>query len=396
MVLGLLLSWFLNLAGIAVGCPRSNLLGRLVLTLGLVIVIIWLTFGLLGTMMAVPFMRLMGPMTWDVLAGIGSFALGVGMLAGLIYMFARAMLSPQSSNRMMPLRVSLMIVWLATLIMTVLWVNYHEDSFFVEFWLVPWVLVFSMAMVVGSGEREYWLPRVRRHIPQRWLGRLGFYIISTGSGSGVIWSLIMGVATLAISTLIVGLVPRDPMSSSFIGSILKGLSERAETLRLMTAILLLTYCYIMIAVASRRMVLKKMSAGSVPILAMVAQAVLTLVPVIVGYVVTSGVRMSPGYWLGSMGMLMFDGDVGDLYKQAQLAGLILVGVPLLTLTNIGWWMEQWARFRRYKPVAPVALEAEVVKPQAVEVAMAGAPANVLSDGGAEAPVVVVDEDEGNG
>lgn len=367
---GLLMSWFLNLTAIAAGCIRGKLMLR-------------------GIVMLVFFMMLWGGVT-NI---IGTWMLSIGssmvffsewfntimtlsallIISGLIYIFARAMLSPASSNRMLPMRLAMMITWLLSLGMFFITIFQSNAPEAIAAWMVMWFIVFVVAMISGSGEREDWLPRVRRRIPRNLLGRLGFYLISTGNGSGILWSLLMALATLLIGVAVYISVAGDN-KYNFIDTF-------NDMVMVLGGILALTYCYIMLGIIVRRMFLRRSSSSLIPALALALHAVLTLLPVLLGYILSDGRMIDLHWWFGSAGLLFFDGHSAEQVQRAQALTMAFVVAPLLTLLNLPWWYAQFSRFCRYEPDDIADDPVDVVVPQDVEAVLAEAPA-LLS--GAEA------------
>jgi hypothetical protein len=125
---------------------------------------------------------------------------------GLMFFYAVALVSPPSSNRMMPARIYVLAAWLLT--GAALWLLPRSAPMtagpVIEFpiGLIVWMVLFSgvlaLQFLVNLCERDRWGPRVARTIPRRGWLRVPAFFLYTGAAGGLALTLLMLLATLGI------------------------------------------------------------------------------------------------------------------------------------------------------------------------------------------------------
>lgn len=132
---------------------------------------------------------------------LGSFALGVVAVVGLMFVLSIALITAPSANRAVPVRLFLTILFLICHIyaLTSAFVIKSYRPLFV--WSVLGALGLSGILVFSMNEREELGYRVTRTIPQNFAARVLYYPFYSGVGSGFIWVLTTGVV-MAVSALI--------------------------------------------------------------------------------------------------------------------------------------------------------------------------------------------------
>ena len=129
-----------------------------------------------------------------ILAGLGLFT----AVYSLLYACSVCLLMPGSTNRSLPVRVTVAVIWLLSGLLA------HGYAFrkgvsspggAVMAWAVPHVILLALMAFWAVSEREEPSPRVRRAIPAGDLARLTAFPFFTGSANGVAWVLLFGGIT---------------------------------------------------------------------------------------------------------------------------------------------------------------------------------------------------------
>ena len=172
-------------------------------------------------------------------------------LAGLLFVWSVAILSPPSANRALPVRLYLLFFWLVTMCVAGYWSQklnqldrpepglnpYHP----IGWWVVFSGVLFSLQLVLSINEREHWGPRVARSIPRRaWL-RMPAFLLYSGSAGGVLFSLLILLLTFWGGILVL----------EHFGDNREGGESLVESLKLVMLVGLYTYCYCLSAVLIR-------------------------------------------------------------------------------------------------------------------------------------------------
>jgi hypothetical protein len=118
---------------------------------------------------------------------------------GLLYVWSVALVSPPSSNRLLPLRLYLLVAWVlsAPFFVASSYVFGGPDP--LTGWIVLSGLLFFQGMLIAVNEREQWSPRVARQIPRRWWLRAVAFLLFSGAAGGVLFcSLMLALTYLAM------------------------------------------------------------------------------------------------------------------------------------------------------------------------------------------------------
>jgi hypothetical protein len=129
----------------------------------------------------------------------------------LLYFYAVALVSPISSNRILPIRLTLLINWVTTGGAMAYWsINAASmglvgppqiAQFPIALFLVYNMIVLSVQFLISTCERDSWGPRVARTIPKNLLLRIPAFLLYTGAAGGVLFSLGLMAATLLVGAL---------------------------------------------------------------------------------------------------------------------------------------------------------------------------------------------------
>jgi hypothetical protein len=300
---------------------------------------------------------------WAVTSAVTLATLGC---VGLFFFYAVALVSPHSSNRILPLRVYLLAVWLAS--GATLWaLDYwklivFDFSFGLRVWATVSVIILGLQLLISLCERDRWGHRVARTIPRRaWL-RVPAFFLYTGAAGGVALCVILLSLTLGAGGW--WLVENDSHPSHHVTQ---------GWLGMLGIGLLYIYCYGMSGVLVRVYLLSGQIKHTFTwVIALLLMGLGSSVPAIIAYIlfpdqVRSGTE---GFWwkLPSPFLAVAEAaPTGGHFDQSYVdANVWFLGVwtVLVTLGCLPWFVGQVRRFRppppREQPVLAELVEAEVV------------------------------------
>lgn len=128
--------------------------------------------------------------------------------AGLLYLYTVALISPSSSNRILPIRVYVLCVWAISSL-----VGYLLIRLLPRFTVIPGDIVTATVvaafvlyntvilcaqMSISICERESWGPRVSKTVPQNLLLRGVAFLLYTGSAGGVLFTMLLMGLTVSL------------------------------------------------------------------------------------------------------------------------------------------------------------------------------------------------------
>src|SRR5262249_2139006 len=155
-----------------------------------------------------------------------------------------ALISPPSANRAVPVRVFLVLLWLAGAAVQAAWaVVIGQDVPFCV-WIVWMCALCSLSLVIAVNERERWAPRRARPAPRRWWLRWPAFLFYSGSAGGVLFSaLLFGLTALATQLW------REAVSPNLRPTGFRVPGDIVQTVfGTMSMLVLYTYCYALSAV----------------------------------------------------------------------------------------------------------------------------------------------------
>jgi len=136
-----------------------------------------------------------GLSTW---AGAGTFLLVVLLSIGMLYVFAVAMLSPRSANRMRVPRLYVAACWAMTGCLAIVWSGSLLTGYSMTAWASWSTTLLCVLAVFAMGERDTWNVRIRRTIPRRRLPRMLAFLTHTGSAGGGLYCTLLFAATMLV------------------------------------------------------------------------------------------------------------------------------------------------------------------------------------------------------
>ncbi len=139
------------------------------------------------------------------------------LLFGFLHLAAIALVSPPSANRALPLRAYATAAWLLTLIVAVCWAVQSAALEPMNIWsgFATGALILALLISVSEGDDQS--VRIRRTIPESSVRRgLAFFLYS-GSAGGLAWSVLLGVATILVASLVLDGKLLDTFSTLWAG-----------------------------------------------------------------------------------------------------------------------------------------------------------------------------------
>lgn len=178
-------------------------------------------------------------------------------VSGLLFMLSAAMIAPATSNRALPVRVYLTVLWVLSAAGAGLVLTNHsmrEAGQVLAFgFAVCWSIIFGLGILVAGSERDALGPRLAREIPAHpFRRRLAFFFYSGATG-GLLWTLCMAGATLGGAWLALEAMPRfQTMGTRVDGELLRGLWCMGIGLAMILG-------YVLVAGGLRRMILGRIT-----------------------------------------------------------------------------------------------------------------------------------------
>jgi len=320
--------------GIFTACVTSSRGFRVLLALGLIaalLMIVWSAVG--GTVAAVSFGGFVGS-GWDFWVGLIGFLITLGSGIVLLYSFSVALISPSSSNRIMPVRLTIMGVWLV--MAALLWTfgfAYGDEEVF-EIWAVGSAALLAITFLIGVGEREEWGLRLRRKIPRNPLLRAGAFLLFSGAAGGVLWTWTM-----------IGLTFAGLAAACVIADQITGMRTNwdDEVPVIMLGFALYGYCYAMTALLLRRYVLNVyIKPAHTWSLALVLVALGCALPPLAAFIADQDRWLYTGesFWMIANPYSMLSRSARE---QALL--FLIAWAVIVTMLSVPWFAGQVRRFR---------------------------------------------------
>lgn len=124
-----------------------------------------------------------------------------GVIAGLLFMLSVAAISPASSNRVLPVRLYISIVWIVFgVIMTICSFIYNGSLIFA--WYGVTTVVACIGMLITASERVALGGHIRKQIPKKWIARVIAFPHFSGVASGFLYFISIAVMSAVVATLV--------------------------------------------------------------------------------------------------------------------------------------------------------------------------------------------------
>ncbi|MEM6391600.1 MAG: hypothetical protein AAF797_02375 [Planctomycetota bacterium] len=333
-------------ATLPVGWPVKALLGFVVLgaSVGLYTGLTAFVAGTLlflgvGSMLSDP----------DFLMGLAS-AVGSWIAAvGLVFFLAVALVSPAASNRALPVRVYITVMWAGTLGLFVYLCWWSGATEPLVAWVVGSLLLLGLASVVSVSEREEPGPRLRRSIPRSGLLRVPAFLFFSGAGGGLLWVSLLMVLTVVGGWWLTMVLEEAIWAAG--GSTWDGFDD--ESLARTGAMLAWLLAYLLAGVLlSRRLVRFKQGDTATGVVALLLMTLGSLVPLAIAFAADpQRWDIDSWYWmlLNPLSPVLCDnGDWrGDYGQVTRVLSYLSLGV--MVLFNLPWFAKQVRQFRPPPP-----------------------------------------------
>lgn len=272
-------------------------------------------------------------------APTSSALISVAACTGILYVLSVALISPASSNRMLPVRVYAVAMWMVTGAYVGFQLIRRPHYDLAVAWGDTMVLLFSIGLWIAASEREKPSVRVAATIPRPWLLRLVAFFLYTGAAGGVALSLVMiGLTIAGIYAL------RD------FGLVSPGFGSGAhEEIWMMAGIALYAYCYAMTAVLIRRRLLANvLKPSQTYVLGLGLLAAGTLGPLLLAFFIhpdwASTGADQWGLWRVTNPFMLRE----SAFRPVCLT-FLAIWASALALLSLPWFLRQVRAFRRPQP-----------------------------------------------
>ena len=126
--------------------------------------------------------------SWEFWRGALAVVVGGLSFIGIGALLTTALISPVSTNRALPVRIFITVVWILTGVGATIWSVGVNSLGPISVWTIFHILLQSIGLFVAVSEREHLGWRVRRTIPRKWFLRPLAFLFYSGAAGGVAWS----------------------------------------------------------------------------------------------------------------------------------------------------------------------------------------------------------------
>ena len=287
---------------------------------------------------------------WAITLTVMAFA---AMATGLLYFLSVAMISPPSADRMRPVRLYMLALWLTSGILLALWVLNNGDWAPWEAWTYGWAFGLAFLFPVALSERESWGPRIRSGLPRSRLRRALSLILTTGSPGAF-----FGVALMILLTW----GAFEIVAAAYKAYGLVRVAPNADCTQFIIGIALYGMAYGLTAFLLRKLLgLAKLNipVGYTWLIAYMMVAAGSLGPYVLCFLLYyndgSSAIFQDRIWIVTSPMMI-------LQKEFRMVRLVAAGfwASAALVASMPWLIRQIAAFRPLEPAAP----AQVAEPPA--------------------------------
>ena len=252
--------------------------------------------------------------TWEFWGPALAVLLAGALIFGLVFFLTVALTTHAAANRARPVRLYALGAWLVSAAAVGYACFEHAQNDAVNGWLVVTVPALAGSLLVAVCARDRMSLRVRGEVPASWAGRAASFPLFSGSANGVAFSALLIALTVAAGEVfdrrLGGLVNSRPIE-------------------------LLGFCAYVFAYALLAMLLQRRWLGRLVkrsqtwILALGLMAVFSLLPPIVGFLVSPGTvgrSLDNGLWTIANPFAPFQNQVSDLATSFGLGWAALMAV----------------------------------------------------------------------
>ncbi len=249
LVLVFLVSLFLSIVGLMLAtltrARHWHVVMSVAMIVGLVMAFICFSLGTVGIIgeEAIPVDQ---PMFWTIMAALMT---GYLSIFSLVFLAASAQISFASDNRSTRLRIAMLVQYLLLVgWMSGFWFYYGEEGVLFAFIILSALHWYVMGAFM-TGESRYLSPRVKRHLPKSFLGRVFLTWFFPGPATGYFFA----VASMFSAAVLVVLVSIQPVLASLAPSTVPSIVSNNDVWNLLSLTLVL-FCYLVIYLGLGRLV----------------------------------------------------------------------------------------------------------------------------------------------
>ena len=315
----------------------------------------WISFGV-GSAMA----------DSDFWVGVAVF---VGCwLAGVVTVFllSVAIVAPPTSNRALPLRVYLTLVWTGTFGLFLWLAQWNGDTELLVVWMAFTLGALVLAVIVSAGERDTVGPRLRRSIPRNRLLRVPAFLFYSGITGGLLWcAILIALTFVAVGVGAEALRQWSPGARGPWGSPFDTFPDflLSRTISVMCWV----FGYVLLSVWLCRRAMKLANGGATGVIALILMCLCSVLPMILAF------ALNPDRWENDLLVWMTLNPLGPLMVEpsdwetayGQVVWPLSIGFAVVMLAvNLPWF---WRRVRDFHPPRPEGGDAPVSVNPAVRV-----------------------------
>jgi len=257
---------------------------------------------------------------------------------GLFFTLAVALISPQSSNRALPVRLYVTIIWLLGGVASLIWVIQTKNGYLMLSWTYSTFILMMLSLLVVVSNVDRLSLRVRRTIPASAIKRIPAFFFFNGAAGGLLW--IAGILTVTYFT------------ARWVIHVYPPTIAVEENRHWFVTTAAYAFDYSLTALFIQRKYLSKRPSKMAGILAVFLAALWAIFPTIVLFFLNQlSWKSVEGLELGNVFNLFVQHDE----RERRLHQLFALGWLLLAmLINAPWFVRQMKNFR---PLARISSEA---------------------------------------
>ena len=250
-------------------------------------------------------------------------------VTGLFYVLAVALVSPASSNRALPVRIYVTVIWLLTALLDVAWLGKTRHSDALGAWTIPVFILLLFSLVVVISNTDAMSNRVRRSIPRAPWKRFFAFLFYNGAAGGLVWVAVMMAGTFLFSYEIASLYPAY-------------FARSADQFLALGAFAVYAFAYAMTALFVHRAFFRHRPAKIAGLLAVFITAACALAPSIVLFFLNELTTFSiERLELGNVFNIFVMRDDGRLIYHFYFA---LCWLAVIAALNMRWFFKQIRNF----------------------------------------------------
>ncbi|HVR39685.1 MAG TPA: hypothetical protein VMU84_11365 [Thermoanaerobaculia bacterium] len=265
---------------------------------------------------------------WKIM---GIFVMSIGVIDALLLVLTIALITPLSANRALPVRITMSILWLVSLIpaaLVVLTTPSARELLLV--WTIAQCVLVSLVLMSAIGERDRWGPRVAKTIPANPFKRAFAFLFYSGGAGGTLWVIHFFILTIVAYAVIDAQAPvptfNVPISAT--RDLIDGL--------------LCVFGYAMTALLLRRTLLQRVPPRATWAIAMAVFILGAIIPPLIVLMISMD-GADPGIY--SFATIANPFPRQDMRGDPTRTFLLVAWVASMTFANFKWFTGQWRRFK---------------------------------------------------